>query len=89
MIEMKKVLEGNPVIAAVKDMKSLEEAIETDIDIIFVLFGDIISIKELSEKIKGKDKIGIIHIDLVEGLSNKEISINRSCKKDWWIIHNE
>ena len=75
MIEMKKVLEGNPVIAAVKDMKSLEEAIETDIDIIFVLFGDIISIKELSEKIKGKDKIGIIHIDLVEGLSNKEISI--------------
>ena len=40
MIEMKKVLEGNPVIAAVKDMKSLEEAIETDIDIIFVLFGD-------------------------------------------------
>ena len=67
MIEMKKILEGNPVIAAVKDMKSLEEAIETDIDIIFVLFGDIISIKELSEKIKGKDKIGIIHIDLVEG----------------------
>lgn len=75
MIEIRKVLEGNPVIAAVKDMKSLEEALETEIDIIFVLFGDIISIKEISEKVNSKGKIGIIHVDLVEGLSNKEVAI--------------
>ena len=46
MIEMKKVLEGNPVIAAVKDMKSLEEAIETDIDIIADAINEIKNIEE-------------------------------------------
>lgn len=75
MINIKRIMEHNPVIAAVKDMKELEEALEAEIDIIFVLFGDIISIKDISEKIESRDKIGIIHIDLVEGLSNKEVVI--------------
>lgn len=75
MIEIRKILEGNPIIAAVKDRVDLDKALETDIDIIFVLFGDIISVKDISEKISSKGKVGIIHIDLVEGLNNKEVAI--------------
>lgn len=75
MTDIKRILEENPVIAAVKDMKGLEEALETDVEIIFILFGDIMSVKDISRKVSDKDKIGIIHIDLVEGLSNKEVVI--------------
>ena len=75
MIDIKEIFEENPVIAAVKDMSGLNEALNSDVDIIFVLFGDIMSVKDISNKISSKDKLGIIHIDLVEGLSNKEVAI--------------
>lgn len=69
------VLEDNPIIAAVKDFDSLNKALESDVQIIFVLFGNIMNITEISEKIHLNRKLGILHIDLVEGLANKEVSI--------------
>lgn len=68
------LLEQNPVIAAVKNKEQLELAINSQIEIIFVLFGDIMNIKEISNIIAAKNKIGIVHIDLIEGLSaNREV----------------
>lgn len=75
MSRFEKNLEENPVVAAVKDYKQLEKALKSEINVIFVLFGDILSVVDIGEKIKESGKIGILHIDLVEGLSNKEISI--------------
>lgn len=74
-MRIKDILEDSPIIAAVKDINGLTEALDSDIDIIFVLFGDILSIKDISFKIKEKDKIGIIHIDLVEGITNKDVVV--------------
>lgn len=74
-MNVKDLFEENPVIAAVKDEAQLKMAIESDAKIIFVLFGNIINIEKLSELIMASDKIGIIHIDLVEGLTNKEIAV--------------
>lgn len=75
MIDFKMLLEENPVIAAVKTDRELELALQGDIGIIFVLFGDILSLKKLSDKIHQKGKVGMIHLDLVEGISGKEIAI--------------
>ncbi|WP_069999616.1 glycerol-3-phosphate responsive antiterminator [Cellulosilyticum sp. I15G10I2] len=75
MIDFKMLLDENPVIAAVKNESELDKALQTDVGIIFVLFGDILSLKRLSDKIHQEEKIGIIHLDLVEGLSSKEIAI--------------
>lgn len=75
MNNFKRVLEDNPIVAAVKDEKELELALEGDIQVIFVLFGSILNITEISEKIYSSNKVGIIHVDLVEGLSNKEVSL--------------
>ncbi len=75
MSDFKMILEANPVIAAVKNEAELSKALQTEVGIIFVLFGDILSLKELADKIHQKGKIGIIHLDLVEGLSSKEIAI--------------
>lgn len=74
-MQFKEILNNSPIIAAVKDMRGLAEALDSEVEIIFVLFGDIISIKEISMKIKEKNKKGILHIDLVEGLTNKDIVV--------------
>lgn len=74
-MNIKELLEENPVIAAVKNEEQLDGAIKSSAQIIFVLFGDVMSIKKISEIIASNNKIGIIHIDLVEGLTNKEVVI--------------
>jgi len=74
-MNIKELLEENPIIAAVKNEEQLNEALNSEAQIIFVLFGDVINIKEISKKILYKNKIGIIHIDLVEGFTNKEIVV--------------
>jgi len=48
-------------------------ALESDIQVIFILFGNILNIKNISEKIFNSNKIGVIHIELIEGISSKEV----------------
>jgi glycerol uptake operon antiterminator len=74
-MNIKELLEENPIIAAVKNKEQLDLAVDSDAQIIFVLFGDVMNIKEISEFITSKNKIGIIHIDLVEGFTSKEIVV--------------
>ena len=69
--EMLEIIAEFPVIAAVKDKKELKESLMTDCKVIFILFGNICNISEIVEKIKNKDKLAIIHADLVQGLSAK------------------
>ena len=59
-MRMNELLNENPIIAAVKDFDSLQEALESNINIIFILFGDILSVSEISKKIRDKNKIGIL-----------------------------
>ncbi|HEX9026716.1 MAG TPA: glycerol-3-phosphate responsive antiterminator [Clostridium sp.] len=74
-MNIKDLLEENPVIAAVKNEEQLDLAVNSSAQIIFVLFGDVMNIKKISEIIASKNKMGIIHIDLVEGFTNKEVVI--------------
>ena len=69
--EMLEIIAEFPIIAAVKDEKELKESLMTDCKVIFILFGNICNISEIVEKIKNKDKLAIIHADLVQGLSAK------------------
>ena len=63
MINFRRVLEENPVVAAVKNNDQLDKALETDVNVIFVLFGNILDIVSISKKISAHNKIGILHID--------------------------
>lgn len=74
-MNIKELLEENPIIAAVKNEEQLDLAVNSDAQIIFVLFGDVMNIKTISEIISSKNKIGIVHIDLVEGFTSKEVVI--------------
>lgn len=71
------IVEGNPMIAAVKDMDGLKKSCEADdIRVIFILFGDICTIGQIIEKIKEAGKTALVHIDLVTGFSSKEITVD-------------
>jgi glycerol uptake operon antiterminator len=74
-MNIKELLEENPVIAAVKNEEQLDLALNSSAQIIFVLFGDLMSIKKIGDIIASNDKVGIIHIDLVEGLTNRDVVI--------------
>lgn len=65
-----------PVIAAVKNFEGIERCLKSDVNIVFVLFGDMCSIGEIVERIKQADKIALVHIDLIEGLSAHEIAVD-------------
>ena len=69
-------VEANPVIAAVKNDAGLQAAVEIEeIQVIFVLYGDGCTIPEILERIKAAGKKAMVHIDLIAGLSAKEISV--------------
>lgn len=70
-------VEQNPIIAAVKDMEGVEACCKlSDIRVVFILFGDICSIGDIVKRIKDAGKIAMVHIDLITGLSAKEIAVD-------------
>ena len=69
-------VEDNPIIAAVKNMNDLEVCCSLeDIRVVFILFGDVCSIKEIVDKVKAADKVAMVHVDLINGLSSKDIVV--------------
>lgn len=70
-------VDGHPVIAAVKDREGLEECCKLeDIKVVFILFGDICSIGDIVLTVKKTGKVAMVHLDLINGLSSKEIAVD-------------
>ncbi len=70
-------VEVTPIIAAVKDDEGLKKALREDVEIIFVLYGDVCTIPEIVMQIKKADKVAMVHVDLITGLNNsREICID-------------
>jgi glycerol uptake operon antiterminator len=65
-------IEINPIIAAVKDDEGLATALTEDVEIIFVLYGDICTIPDIVKKIKKAGKVAMVHVDLITGLNNSK-----------------
>ena len=65
-----------PVIPEIKNDEWLEALKESDSDIAYVLYGDICTIADIVERVRESGKRAIIHVDLIVGLSAKEISVD-------------
>lgn len=76
MMNFEDVLRKYPIIAAVKSDESLEIAAMSNVKVVFILYGSILTIGEQVEKLKTHEKIVIIHIDLIHGLASKEVAID-------------
>ena len=70
--------EDYPVIAAIKDENGLKKCLESgaEIQIVFVLYGDLCNIGTIVERLKAGGKTVIIHLDLISGLGNREIAVD-------------
>ncbi|MBD5082930.1 MAG: glycerol-3-phosphate responsive antiterminator [Clostridiales bacterium] len=78
-------LENYPIISAVKDDVGLEKCIESESRIVFVLYGSINNISDIVSRLKKADKTVFVHADLIDGLANREASIeflNSAVKPD-------
>ena len=69
-------VEDSPVIAAVKDLEGLHKCFESESSVVFILFGDLCSIADIVSEVKEHGKIAMVHIDLIGGLSPKEIAVD-------------
>ena len=74
--ELSEIFAGQPIIAAVKDELELERALLSEVIAVFVLFGDILSIGGIVSRINKQGKHAFVHVDLVEGLSSREIAVD-------------
>ena len=71
-----RIVEDNPIIAAVKDDEGLEECLRSEIGVVFILYGSIGSIIDIVKKIKRAGKLALVHMDLVSGMQAKDVSVD-------------
>lgn len=70
------LLQENPIIAAVKSEEGLERALDSDCNVIFSLFGNVLNIASIAARIKSANKACMLHVDLIDGLATREVSID-------------
>lgn len=72
--EFLSAIETSPVIAALKNDEGLEDALKSDCTVIFFLYGTILNIGTLVDRVKKAGKLAFVHADLIEGMSAKDIT---------------
>ena len=70
--ELAALLEGSPIIAAVKDDSGMERCLKSGCQAVFVLYGDLISAGGITARLKAAGKTVFLHLDRVEGLAARE-----------------
>lgn len=73
--EINGFFEAEPVVAAVKSEEGLEACLKQDCSVVFLLYGNICNVTDIVSRLKKSGKAVIVHIDLIEGLASKEISV--------------
>lgn len=69
MISLIESLSNMPIIAAIKELDKLKVALDSPCENIFLLSGNIFNLKELSQRVKSKNKGFYIFIDSIDGFS--------------------
>jgi glycerol uptake operon antiterminator len=66
----------NPIIAATRKEEDVNAAVLSAVTTVFLLHADIFNINCLVDKVKGRDKNVLIHIDFLEGLGRDSKAID-------------
>lgn len=70
------MLEASPVIAAVKNEAGLNKSLTAMLSAIFVLYGSVVDIPDIVERIARAGKAPVVHLDLVDGLAARESAVD-------------
>lgn len=73
---MRELLEVNPIIGAIKNDGELEQVIKSDCDIVFLLNGDILTLRKRVKYLQKHGKKVFVHIDMITGVSSSPIIVD-------------
>ena len=76
MHPLAETLLNEPVIAAVKTDESLTAALASPCSTVFLLASTLLTVDGLVRRIHEAGKLAVVHIDLVDGLSSREIAVD-------------
>lgn len=77
MLRVEKLLETlsiQPIIASVKNDEELDLALQSDVGVIFLLYGSILTVPRLTARVHDSGKLVFVHLDMIEGLAPKEVA---------------
>jgi glycerol uptake operon antiterminator len=67
------LITGNPVIAGIKDDAGLRQVLKSDCRIVFILYGNVVNIGLIVQKLKEHGKLVFINVDLIDGFSSRAV----------------
>ncbi len=67
---------SEPVIAAVKTEAALTAALASPCSTIFLLASTLVNVEGMVQRIQQAGKLAVVHIDLVDGLSGRDIAVD-------------
>lgn len=71
-----KSLNNARIIPAIKSNEELGRILTGEKKLVFVLFGDVLSVKDIVAKLKNAGKTVLVHLDLIEGLNSKDVAVD-------------
>lgn len=74
--EFYSLIHKNPIVAAINNLKDMDEALDSTCEIIFLLTGSILNLEELALKVRARNKQLFIHLDLMEGLARDSAALS-------------
>ena len=74
--QLLELLADGPVIASVKNDAGLAAAMDSDVAVIFLLYGDVLTIDNIVRRAHDAGKVVFVHLDLVDGLAAREVSVD-------------
>ena len=69
-------IEENPIIAAIRKDEDIDDVIESDVSLVFLLRADIFNVSDCVKKIKDSNKNVFIHFEFLEGLGRDNRSLD-------------
>lgn len=70
--ELRRVFLDSPIVAAVTSDVLLSRALSTDVSVVFILYGTLLSVADEVSRVKAAGKIAIVHVDLIGGMGGKD-----------------
>ncbi len=74
--ELLRMIDEEPMIAACKNDEGFERALKSDCSVIYLLYGNVCTLAALVQRIKDAGKMAFVHVDLIDGLSNRDIVVD-------------
>lgn len=69
-------LEQNPIIAAVRHREDVQSAAESPVEIVFLLCGELLNVREDIEKLHQAGKRVLVHMDLLGGIGRDSAAVD-------------